>query len=112
MRRLKIRNMIDYTIFLIIPLSLYLIFFIYPNISSYIYSFLDNQGFLTLDHFRFVGLKNFLVLFLDPNVGILNVILRKIGLDFLAISWLGNVNIVMFTIAGIHIWQGVGTAMI
>lgn len=49
---------------------------------------------------------------LDPTIGILNVALTKIGLGSLTQSWLGNPKIVMFSIAGIHIWQAVGGAMI
>ena len=49
---------------------------------------------------------------LDPTIGILNATLTKIGLGNLTQSWLGNPSLVMFSIAGIHIWQAVGGAMI
>jgi len=174
----KYRNTIDYFLFLFIPVSLFLVFFIIPNGSTYIYSLFDNQGYIGLDHFKFVGFRNFINVFnnpqfliafkntiqytivaiigqnglalilaiflvkqskahnffrilyyspailssvavgfiwgfiLDPTIGILNVALTKVGLGNLTQSWLGNPSLVMFSIAGIHIWQAVGGAMI
>ncbi|MCL2164059.1 MAG: sugar ABC transporter permease [Oscillospiraceae bacterium] len=63
-KKMKIgtRNAIDYFLFLVIPLSLYLIFFIIPNVTSYVYSLFDYDGF---GHFKFIGLQNFGNLFAD-----------------------------------------------
>lgn len=64
--RLKHRNAVDYTLFLLVPISLYLIFFIIPNATSYIYSLFDYDGF---GHFKFIGLKNFIMLTGDRKFG-------------------------------------------
>lgn len=177
-RRKKHRNTFDYAVFLFFPAILYLTFFIIPNLTSYIYSFFDNNGFIGTDNLTFEGFDNFIKVFqdpvfliafsntvkyaliatigqnslalvfalfllkqnrinnilktvyylpailssvaigftfgfiLDPTIGILNVGLTKIGLEGLTQSWLGDHKIVMFSIAGIHIWQAVGGAMI
>lgn len=44
--------------------------------------------------------------------GILNTFLGMIGLSFLAKSWLTDTKIVMFTIAGVSIWQWSGYHMV
>lgn len=44
--------------------------------------------------------------------GILNSFLQTIGLGFLANSWLTDTKIVMFTIAGVSIWQWSGYHMV
>jgi len=49
---------------------------------------------------------------LDPNLGIVNNFLYLIGLDSLAKAWLGDPQIVMYAIALVHIWVGIGYSMI
>jgi len=61
------RNSIEYAVFLVIPLALYLVFFIVPNITTYAYSFFRFDGFTDL---QFNGLRNFTRLFNDRNFGI------------------------------------------
>jgi len=169
------RNAFDYALFLAVPLSLYIVFFIVPNLTSYVYSLFDYDGFT---HFEFIGLRNFANLLgdrkfgmafqntivytvttifgqnalalllavllvkqrvlnnffktvnylpaimssiaigfiwgfiLDPNIGAINTALTRVGLGNWAQNWLGDRNIVMFTISLIHIWQAVGGAAI
>ncbi|MHB8278756.1 MAG: carbohydrate ABC transporter permease [Candidatus Humimicrobiaceae bacterium] len=43
--------------------------------------------------------------------GLLNVVLRSIGLNVFALYWLSDSNIVIFTIIGITIWTGTGFSM-
>jgi len=40
--------------------------------------------------------------------GIINEFFRKIGLDFLAVDWLGNSKVAIFTIALIVVWKELG----
>ena len=169
------RNAFDYALFLAVPLVLYIVFFIVPNLTSYVYSLFDYDGFT---HFEFIGLRNFANLLgdrkfgmafqntivytvttilgqnalalllavllvkqrvlnnffktvnylpaimssiaigfiwgfiLDPNIGAINTALTRVGLGNWAQNWLGDRNIVMFTISLIHIWQAVGGAAI
>ena len=48
---------------------------------------------------------------LHPN-GFLNTFLESVGLGFLAQSWLTDVHLVMFSIAGVSIWQWTGYHMV
>jgi len=52
----------DYFLFLVVPLGLYLVFFIIPNVTSYVYSLYDYDWF---GEMKFVGLQNFTKLFQD-----------------------------------------------
>ena len=45
---------------------------------------------------------------LNYREGVINTLLRKAGLDFLAIDWLGSPDTVIYTIAGINIWAYIG----
>lgn len=45
---------------------------------------------------------------LHSDLGVLNIFLRSVGLDMLALDWLGNPHIAMYTIIVVAIWQGVG----
>jgi len=169
------RNAIEYALFLVVPLSLYVVFFIVPNITTYVYSLFKYDGF---SNFEFIGIQNFVRLMsdrkfgmafkntlvytgatvigqnalalvfavlivkqtrinnifktvfylpaimssiaigfiwgfiLDPNLGVINNLFKDIGLPSFAQNWLGNRNIVMFSISAIHIWQAVGGATI
>lgn len=49
---------------------------------------------------------------LEPNYGLLNSLLRAIGLDFLAQSWLGNPKLSLFSIIMVQIWQYTGFTML
>lgn len=49
---------------------------------------------------------------LNPLHGTFNSILRSIGLDFLAVNWLGNPHIVLWALIGVLIWKSAGLAMI
>jgi len=46
------------------------------------------------------------------NDGLLNLILEKIGLGFLAINWLGNLTTPIFMVVLVNIWQYTGYNMI
>jgi ABC-type sugar transport system permease subunit len=49
---------------------------------------------------------------LEPNFGLLNTFLRGIGLEALAKSWLGDVNLALFVLIGVTIWQYSGFPMV
>lgn len=49
---------------------------------------------------------------LEPNFGLLNTFLRGIGLESLAKSWLGDINVALFVLIGVTIWQYSGFPMI
>ncbi|WP_070000624.1 carbohydrate ABC transporter permease [Cellulosilyticum sp. I15G10I2] len=49
---------------------------------------------------------------LNSQVGILNGVLNKIGLDQIAMDWLGDPNIAIYTICFVIVWQFFGLYMI
>lgn len=51
-------------------------------------------------------------LVLSPTVDPFGAVFRAIGLPFLARSWLGDSDIVLYTVTGIAVWKNVGIAMI
>ncbi|SFM15497.1 carbohydrate ABC transporter permease [Salibacterium qingdaonense] len=48
----------------------------------------------------------------DPSLGILNQILSLIGLDFLALNWLGNGDIAIYALAFTQVWFHAGQMLI
>ncbi len=48
----------------------------------------------------------------NPVFGLLNTIFNQIGLEFLAMNWLGNNNIAFYAIVAVSIWKGFGFSMI
>ncbi|MGC4191717.1 MAG: sugar ABC transporter permease [Thermomicrobiales bacterium] len=48
----------------------------------------------------------------SPNNGLLNGVLRAIGLDNLTRAWLGNPHTVLWAIAAVSVWSGVGFYMV
>ena len=51
-------------------------------------------------------------LILNPTSGALNVMLKAIGLDFLAQPWLGSTDTALITIILINSWAGIGFSML
>lgn len=49
---------------------------------------------------------------LNPSVGSLNTFLRSIGLDFLAVSWLGDKRYALIAIIVVNVFQWMGFSMI
>jgi raffinose/stachyose/melibiose transport system permease protein len=49
---------------------------------------------------------------LNPATGLLNTILRGVGLGFLAQKWLVDPHIALFSVIGVDTWQGVGYIMV
>jgi len=49
---------------------------------------------------------------LNPATGLLNAALRGVGLDFLALNWLVDPNIALFSVIGVDTWKGVGYIMV
>jgi len=49
---------------------------------------------------------------LNPATGLLNVLLRGVGLDFLALKWLVDPKIALFSVIGVDTWKGVGYIMV
>lgn len=45
---------------------------------------------------------------LQPDTGILNEALRSIGLESLAMNWLGNTNIVLYVVCSVESWMWIG----
>jgi len=58
-----IKESLNNYIFLIIPLSIYIIFFIIPNVQVIFYSFFNWNGLTPIK--EFIGIKNFIYLFSD-----------------------------------------------
>ena len=49
---------------------------------------------------------------LNPATGLLNTILRGVGLGMLAQKWLVNPHVALFSVIGVDTWQGVGYIMV
>lgn len=49
---------------------------------------------------------------LNPATGFLNSTLRAMGLDFLALKWLADINLALPTVIGVDTWKGVGYIMV
>ena len=49
---------------------------------------------------------------LNPSTGALNEFLRPIGLDALALQWLTDPDIALYSVAAVDTWKGVGFIMI
>ncbi|MBY0754249.1 sugar ABC transporter permease [Clostridium sardiniense] len=45
---------------------------------------------------------------LQPETGVLNIILRGIGLESIAMNWLGDPNIALYSVAGVESWIWIG----
>ena len=45
---------------------------------------------------------------LEPNYGVLNSFLRMVGLNFFALSWLANVDIALWTVIAVAVWNYCG----
>jgi raffinose/stachyose/melibiose transport system permease protein len=52
------------------------------------------------------------VFMLDPTTGLINLILRSLHLDFLALQWIGGKVLTPFSAGFISSWQGIGFSMI
>lgn len=48
----------------------------------------------------------------SPNTGLLNGVLRGVGLDSLTRAWLGDPQTVLWSIAAVAVWSGVGFYMV
>jgi raffinose/stachyose/melibiose transport system permease protein len=49
---------------------------------------------------------------LNPSTGALNEFLRPIGLDVLALQWLTDPDLALYSIAAVDTWKGVGFIML
>ncbi len=49
---------------------------------------------------------------LHPEVGLLNILLRALHLDFLAQNWLTDIHLAIFSICAIDIWKWTGFTMV
>lgn len=47
-------------------------------------------------------------LLLNPQFGAVNFLLRKVGLDFLALPWLGDSKLALPTVVAVQVWHGLG----
>ncbi|AJY77352.1 carbohydrate ABC transporter permease [Paenibacillus beijingensis] len=48
------------------------------------------------------------VFILDPQMGLINVLLRRIGLDPLALSWIGGRSLTPYSVGFVYSWQTIG----
>ncbi|WP_168119869.1 sugar ABC transporter permease [Paenibacillus sp. HB172176] len=48
----------------------------------------------------------------DPGIGSLNMILNELGLSSLALNWLGDMDLAIWSIVFVSIWQGAGWCMV
>lgn len=51
-------------------------------------------------------------IFLDPNIGLINIVLRKIGLEILAKVWFGDPKVALAVIICVASWQSMGVLII
>lgn len=58
-----------------------------------------------------VVLSTIFRMILDTNIGALNTMLRSIGLDKLAVSWLGDPRYALLSIIGVNIYNWMGFSM-
>lgn len=49
---------------------------------------------------------------MHPEIGLINVFFRQIGLDFLTQDWLTNSNLAIYSICLVEIWQWTGFGMV
>jgi len=45
---------------------------------------------------------------LDPYTGLINMFLKKVGLDFIALKWIGGVTLTPYVIGVVYTWQVLG----
>lgn len=51
-------------------------------------------------------------LLLNPQFGAINFALRKLGLEFLALPWLGDSRLALPTVVAVQVWHGLGFPML
>jgi len=49
---------------------------------------------------------------MHPEVGVINVFLRQIGLGFLALEWLTNTHLAIYSVSMVEIWKWTGFTMV
>jgi raffinose/stachyose/melibiose transport system permease protein len=49
---------------------------------------------------------------LEPNIGVVNTTLRALGLNALALQWLGRPNTALFSLIAVNIWMWTGFSML
>jgi raffinose/stachyose/melibiose transport system permease protein len=49
---------------------------------------------------------------MEPNIGVINVSLRSLGLDFLALQWLGQPGTALFSLILVNVWTWTGFSML
>jgi len=49
---------------------------------------------------------------LNPTMGALNILLKKLGLNFLVQDWLGNSKLALFSVIFVVVWQYAGYSMV
>ena len=122
--------------FVLGALIIYLVFMVIPGLIGIGFSFTDWSAYT--DELNFVGWENFKTIFspeenyvkvisntlvstlivgmvftsiLNPAEGLLNVTLRSIGLDALALPWLTSSQYAFGTVMAVDIWKGTGYIM-
>lgn len=48
------------------------------------------------------------VFILDPQMGLINIFLRKIGLNQLALQWIGGITLTPYSVGIVFVWQTIG----
>lgn len=48
------------------------------------------------------------VFILDPQMGLINVLLRKLGWEHLALQWIGGTTLTPYSVGGVFTWQMIG----
>src|SRR5208337_4366142 len=44
----------------------------------------------------------------DPDIGLIDVVLRNVGLGFLAQAWLSDENLALYAVIAVPIWHTIG----
>ncbi|RED64719.1 carbohydrate ABC transporter permease [Cohnella lupini] len=86
-------------------------------LAYFIYQRIKGSGFLKVAYFLPRLLSVIVVgflwkLILNPTYGTLNVLLDKLGLDALALTWLGDPNTALLSIILVNCWFGVGLSLL
>ena len=110
-----------YAVYIILPIlvSLYYSFTKYSGISKPRLYGLKNYIRLLEDPYFWIALKNTAIIasiiagviwgyLLDPVTGLVNNVLRAVGLDKLALEWIGGKTLSPYSIAFVYFWQQAG----
>ncbi|MFZ5622761.1 MAG: carbohydrate ABC transporter permease [Pseudomonadota bacterium] len=67
------------------------------------------KGIIFMPHTISIAVTGYLwSLLLNPQFGAVNFALRKVGLEWLALPWLGDSRLALPTVVAVQVWHGIG----